>query len=66
MNMAEIWFGRLSEKAQRGASFNGARELAEAVMDFMDAHSSIPKPCVWKKRKVRGSQLRNTTKNLRD
>jgi hypothetical protein len=64
MHMAEIWFGRLSGKALKGASFNSARELAEAVMDFMDAHSSNPKQCVWKKRGVRGSQLRNATKSL--
>jgi transposase len=66
MNMAEIWFGRLSGKALRGASFNSAQELAEAVMDFTDAHNSNPKPYVWKKREVRGSQLRDAIKNLRN
>jgi transposase len=64
MNMAKIWFGNLSRKALRGASFKSAQELAEAVMDFIDVHNSNQKPCVWKKREVRGSQLRNTIKNL--
>jgi transposase len=42
MNMAEIWFGHLSGKSLRGSSFNSAQELAEAVMDFTDAHSNNP------------------------
>jgi hypothetical protein len=64
MNMVAIWFGNLSRKALRGASFNSVQELAEAIMDFIDVHNSNPKPYVWKKREVRGSQLRNTIKNL--
>lgn len=64
LNQVEIWFGILTRKALKNASFNSVEELAQAIQDFTDAYHQNAKPFVWKKREVKGSQLRNTIANL--
>jgi transposase len=64
LNMVEIWFGILTRKALRSASFNSKESLAQAIQDFTDAYHENAKPFVWKKREVHGSQLKNTIMNL--
>lgn len=64
LNQVEIWFGILSRKALRGASFNSIASLKKAIQDFIEAYHENARPFVWKKREVRGSQLRNTIVNL--
>lgn len=64
LNQVEIWFGILSRKALRGASFASIASLKQAIHDFIDAYHENARPFVWKKREVRGSQLRNTIVNL--
>jgi transposase len=64
LNMVEIWFGLLSRKALRGASFKNIGELRQALEDFIAAYGPSAKPFVWRKREVKGSQLRNTIVNL--
>lgn len=64
LNQVEIWFGIMSRKALRGASFKNTEELRAAIEAFVNAYSKTAKPFVWKKREVRGSQLRNTIANL--
>jgi transposase len=64
MNMVEIWFGHLTRKALTGASFKDTDELKRAIKDFIKVSNKRAKPYKWKKREVRGSQLRNTIKNL--
>ena len=65
LNMVEIWFGLLSRKALRGASFRSPEELRKAIEAFVAAYGPTAKPFVWRKREVKGSQLRDTIANLR-
>ena len=64
LNQVEIWFGILSRKALRGASFQNIEELRQAIEDFIAAYNPTAKPFVWRKREVKGSQLKNTIVNL--
>jgi transposase len=64
LNQIEIWFGILSRKALKGASFNSTHDLAKAIQDFCDAWHHNAHPFVWRKREVKGAQLRNTIANL--
>lgn len=64
LNMVEVWFGLLSRKALRGASFRTIEELRAAIDAFIAAYGPTAKPFVWRKREVKGSQLRNTIVNL--
>lgn len=64
LNQVEIWFGILSRKALRGASFKNVTELRVAIEAFIAAYNPTAKPFKWRKREVKGSQLRNTIVNL--
>ena len=64
LNQVEIWFGIFSRKVLRGANFLGVSELRQAIEAYMAAYGPAAKPFVWRKREVRGSQLRNTIVNL--
>jgi transposase len=66
LNQVEIWFGIMSRKALRGASFRDVSELRRAIEAFVAAYSPKAKPFIWRKREVKGSQLRNTIVNLRN
>jgi transposase len=65
LNQVEIWFSLLSRKALRGASFKTIAELRQAIEAFIAAYNPRAKPFKWRKREVKGSQLRNTIVNLR-
>ena len=65
LNQVEVWFGILSRKALRGASFHDIKKLRRAIEDFVAAYGPEAKPFVWRKREVKGSQLQNTIVNLR-
>jgi len=64
LNQIEIWFGILSRKALRGASFKNVTELGHAIDAFIAAYNPTAKPFKWRKREVKGAQLRNTIVNL--
>ena len=64
LNQVEIWFGILSRKALKNASFKSTEELRIAIEKFIEAYQPNAKPFVWRKREVKGSQLRNTITNL--
>ena len=64
LNQVEIWFGVFTRKALRGASFASRTELKDAVENYLKRYNNNPKPFVWKKREVKGSQLRDTIVNL--
>jgi transposase len=64
LNQVEIWFGILTRKALRGASFESTEHLAQAINRFIAAYNDHATPFVWRKREVKGSQLRNTIVNL--
>ena len=62
----KIWFGILARKALKGARFRNIEELRQAIEAFVAAYGPTAKPFVWRKREVKGSQLRNTIVNLRN
>lgn len=64
LNQVEIWFGILSRKALRGLSSMSTAELRQAIEAFVAAYAKNAKPFKWRKREVKGSQLRNTIVNL--
>ncbi len=64
LNQVEIWFGIMSRKALRGASFKTVEELGQAIDAFIAAYNPTAKPFKWRKREVKGAQLRNTIVNL--
>lgn len=64
LNQVEIWFGLLTRKSLRGASFASKDQLRSAIEAFVAKTNDNPKPFHWRKREVKGSQLRNTIINL--
>ncbi len=66
LNQVEIWFSLLARQALRGASFPSKDHLRAAIEAFVQRHNQHPKPFRWRKREVKGSQLRNTIINLRN
>lgn len=64
LNQVEIWFGIFQRKALRNASFSSIDHLIEAIRNFTAAYNESAAPFVWRKREVKGAQLRNTIVNL--
>ena len=64
LNQIEIVFSLLQRKTLRGASFKTKDQLREAIEAFIQKHNERAKPFRWRKREVKGSQLRNTVINL--
>lgn len=64
LNQVEIWFGLLTRKSLRGASFASKDQLRMAIEAFVAKTNAHPRPFHWRKREVKGSQLRNTIINL--
>jgi transposase len=66
LNQIEIVFSLLQRKTFSGASFKTKDQLREAIEAFIKKHNEHAKPFRWRKREVKGSQLRNTIINLCD
>jgi transposase len=66
LNQIEIWFGILSRKTLKDASFASAQELKDAIETFIKTHNQMAKPFKWLRREVKGSQIKNTIANLRN
>ncbi len=64
LNQVEIWFGILSRKALRGLHSRNTEELRQAIDAFVAACVKNPKPFKWRKREVKGDQLRIAIVNL--
>ena len=64
LNQVEIWFGILGRKTLSGASFTSTEQLVQSIEAFVSRHNEAASPFVWRKREVRGAQLRNTIANL--
>jgi transposase len=64
LNQIEIVFSLLQRKALNGSSFKSKDQLREAIEAFIQRHNERAKPFRWRKRDVKGSQLRNTIVNL--
>ncbi|MHB8395579.1 MAG: IS630 family transposase [Thermoplasmataceae archaeon] len=66
LNQVEIWFSIFGRTTLKGASFESTDALASAVTAYVSEYNLHPKPFKWKKREVRGSQIRDTIANLRN
>ena len=66
LNQVEIWFGILSRKLLKNGSFASTEELRKGIEEFIAAYHEGAKPFIWRKREVRGAQLKNTIMNFRD
>jgi transposase len=66
LNQVEIWFGIFSRKSLTGASFRSTQELKEQIDAYVTNYNEKCKPFKWRKREVKGSQLRNNIYNLRN
>lgn len=66
LNQVEIWFGIFQRKTLKNASFGSIEQLRDAIHAFTAAYNENAAPFVWRKREVRGAQLRNTIVNLRN
>jgi transposase len=64
LNQVEIWFGIFSRKALRGASFVSPQQLRQRIEEFIARYNPNSKPFKWRKREVRGTQLKDTIANL--
>jgi len=64
LNQVEIWFGIFTRKALRGASFTSPKELRQRIEDFIERYNPDSKPFKWRKREVKGSQLKDNIDNL--
>ena len=64
LNQIEIVFSLLQRKTLTGASFKTKDQLRDAIEAFIRNHNERAKPFRWRKRDVKGSQLRNTIINL--
>jgi transposase len=64
LNQIEIVFSLLQRKTLNGASFKTKDQLRDAIEAFIRKHNERAKPFRWRKREVKGSQLRNTIINL--
>ena len=65
LNLVEVWFGIFTRKSLSGASFESTQKLEEHIKAYVEATKQQPAPFIWKKREVKGSQLKNNIVNLR-
>jgi transposase len=47
LNMVEIFFGRLTNKAIRRGTFHNVPDLIQAIETYLAAHNQDPKPFLW-------------------
>ena len=64
LNMVEIWFGIFSRKSLNGASFGSKKDLKTHIEAYARAYNQNCKPFKWRKREVKGSQLKNNIGNF--
>jgi transposase len=65
LNQVEIWFGIMTRKILRGSSFDSTEQLCGAIKNYIEAYNKSAEPFIWKKREVKGSQIKDTIHNLR-
>ncbi len=64
LNQVEIWFGIFSRKAFRVASFASPQQLRQRIEDCIARYTPTSKPFKWRKREVRGAQMKYTIANF--
>ncbi|MDR1310579.1 MAG: transposase [Burkholderiaceae bacterium] len=62
LNMVEIWFGILGRKSLRGKRFSSTEEMAGHIERFVKSYNQSAKPFVWRKRDIKGAQLKNNAR----
>jgi transposase len=64
LNMVEIWFGILTRKSLRNSSFENSVQLSKHIEAFIAAYNQTATPFTWRKREVKGTQLKNYARNF--
>lgn len=64
LNQVEIWFGIFTRKVLRNASFANKGQLREKIEAYIKSYNPGAEPFKWRKREVKGTQLRNSIENL--
>jgi transposase len=64
LNQVECWFSILGRQALRGASFTSARQLRQAIDNFVSVYNQTAAPFEWKKAVVFPSNLQAKYSNL--
>jgi transposase len=64
LNLVEVFFCILTRKVLRGASFSSTKDLERRIKCFIKAYNKKCRPYVYRSREIKGSQLKNTLKNL--
>lgn len=65
LNQIEIWFGIFSRKSLKGASFKNTEELRDQIETYIKNSNKDCKPFKWRKREVKGAQIKDNIENLR-
>jgi hypothetical protein len=56
----------LSRKTLKQASFTSTNDLKSAIEAFISHHNQQAQPFKWRRREVKGAQIKNTIRNLRN
>jgi transposase len=64
LNQIEIWFSILSRQALRRSSFSSARQLRQAIDDFVQAYNHKAAPFEWQKAVVHPIELKKSCADL--
>lgn len=64
LNQIEIWFSILSRKSLKGFSAKSVDDIITQIKSFIEQSNKNCKPFKWRKREVKGSQLKNTIDNI--
>jgi transposase len=65
LNLVEVFFGLLTRESLRGMSFQDTTQLRGQIESYIQRHNQSGRVFRWRKREVRGTQIRNTIANLR-
>jgi hypothetical protein len=64
LNLGEVFFGKIQRKLLKNGNFKSKREMLQAIRDFVNVHNKNGIPYRWRKREVKGTQLRNIPTNF--
>lgn len=64
LNMVEIWFGIFKRKSLQGKSFSTPTEMIKHIENFIKSYNQNTRPFTWRKREVKGAQLKNNMRNF--
>ncbi|MDR1080556.1 MAG: IS3 family transposase [Deltaproteobacteria bacterium] len=65
-NLEEVFFGKIQRKLIKNGNFKSRREMLQAIKDFVNVHNTNGMPYRWRKREVKGTQIRNNHTNFCD